>query len=78
MHHQRYRRACGQCLARRNHDGLKVREGVYGLQTGIDSKRLFPTSRLLSSITGMPIPRNKAVVGENAFAHESASTSTAC
>ena len=36
---------------------LKVREGVYGLQTGIDSKRLFPTSRLLSSITGMPIPQ---------------------
>ena len=34
-------------------------------------KRLFPTSRLLSNITGMPIPRNKAIVGENAFAHES-------
>src|SRR5512139_2237744 len=50
---------------------LKVREGIYGLHTGIDSKRLFPTSRLLSSITGMPIPRNKAIVGENAFAHES-------
>jgi 2-isopropylmalate synthase len=50
---------------------LKVREGVYGLHTGIDTRRLFPTSRLLSSITGMPIPRNKAVVGENAFAHES-------
>jgi len=50
---------------------LKVREGIYGLHTGIDTKRLFPTSRLLSSITGMPIPRNKAVVGENAFAHES-------
>ena len=50
---------------------LKVREGIYGLHTGIDGKRLFPTSRLLSSITGMPIPRNKAIVGENAFAHES-------
>jgi len=50
---------------------LKVRLGLYGLHTGIDTKRLFPTSRLLSSITGMPIPRNKAVVGENAFAHES-------
>ena len=50
---------------------LKVREGIYGLHTGIDTKRLFPTSRLLSSITGLPIPRNKAVVGENAFAHES-------
>jgi 2-isopropylmalate synthase len=31
---------------------------------------LYPTSRLVSSITGIPIPRNKAVVGENAFAHE--------
>jgi 2-isopropylmalate synthase len=50
---------------------IKVREGIYGLHTGIDTRRLFPTSRLLSSITGMPIPRNKAVVGENAFAHES-------
>jgi 2-isopropylmalate synthase len=50
---------------------LKVRESLYGLHTGIDSKRLFPTSRLLSSITGLPIPRNKAIVGENAFAHES-------
>jgi 2-isopropylmalate synthase len=50
---------------------LKVREGIYGLHTGIDTRRLFPASRLLSSITGMPIPRNKAVVGENAFAHES-------
>ena len=50
---------------------LEVRKGVYGLHTGIDGKRLFPTSRLLSSITGMPIPRNKAIVGENAFAHES-------
>ncbi len=50
---------------------IKVREGLYGLHTGIDTKRLFPTSRLLSSITGLPIPRNKAIVGENAFAHES-------
>ena len=50
---------------------IKVREGIYGLHTGIDTRRLFPTCRLLSSITGMPIPRNKAVVGENAFAHES-------
>jgi 2-isopropylmalate synthase len=50
---------------------IRTREGVLGVHTGIDTKRLFPTSRLLSSITGMPIPRNKAVVGENAFAHES-------
>ena len=50
---------------------MKTREALLGLHTGIDTRRLFPTSRLLSSITGMSIPRNKAVVGENAFAHES-------
>ncbi len=50
---------------------MKTREALLGFHTGIDTKRLFPTSRLLSSITGMTIPRNKAVVGENAFAHES-------
>jgi 2-isopropylmalate synthase len=50
---------------------MKTREALLGLRTGIDTRRLFPTSRLLSSITGMSIPRNKAVVGENAFAHES-------
>jgi 2-isopropylmalate synthase len=41
-----------------------------GVHTGIHTARLFPASRLLSQVTGMPIPRNKAVVGENAFAHE--------
>ena len=50
---------------------MKTREGLLGFHTGIDTRRLFPTSRLLASITGMTIPRNKAVVGENAFAHES-------
>lgn len=61
----------GNCSLEEIVMALKVRQGVFGLQTGIDTHKLFPTSRLLSSITGMPIPRNKAVVGENAFAHES-------
>ncbi len=50
---------------------LKTRASFFHLRTDIDTTRLYPTSRLVSSITGMPIPRNKAVVGENAFAHES-------
>lgn len=50
---------------------LKTREVFFNLRTGIHTTRLYPTSRLLSNIVGMPIPRNKAVVGENAFAHES-------
>ena len=50
---------------------LKTRAAFYNLGTGVHTTRLYPTSRLIASITGMPIPRNKAVVGENAFAHES-------
>ena len=50
---------------------MRVRDQFYGLNTGIISQKLYPTSRLVSSITGMPIPRNKAVIGENAFSHES-------
>jgi 2-isopropylmalate synthase len=61
----------GNCSLEEVVMALKTRESFFGLHTGIDSKRLFPTSRLVSSITGMPIPRNKAVIGENAFAHES-------
>ncbi|MEM6553642.1 MAG: 2-isopropylmalate synthase [Planctomycetota bacterium] len=42
-----------------------------GYTTGIDISRIFPTSRMVSSLTGLLVQRNKAVVGENAFAHES-------
>ena len=61
----------GNCSLEEIVMAMKTRESLFGFHTGIDTKRLFPTSRLLSSITGMAIPRNKAVVGENAFAHES-------
>ena len=49
---------------------IKTRAEYFGLETGIDTTRLYPTSRLVSNITGMHPPRNKAVVGENAFSHE--------
>jgi len=49
---------------------LRTRRDVYGLRTRIDTTRLFRTSRLLSAITGVAVQPNKAVVGENAFAHE--------
>ena len=61
----------GNCSLEEIVMAMKTRESLFGFHTGVDTKRLFPTSRLLSSITGMAIPRNKAVVGENAFAHES-------
>ena len=50
---------------------LKVRAPHFGLRTNIDTRKLYPTSRLLTQVTGQAVPRNKAVVGENAFAHES-------
>jgi 2-isopropylmalate synthase len=61
----------GNCSLEEIVMALKTREAFFNATTGVNSTRLYPTSRLVSSITGMPIPRNKAVIGENAFAHES-------
>src|SRR6202045_3874277 len=60
----------GNCSLEEVVMALKTRAAFFNVTTGIQTSRLYPTSRLVSSITGMPIPRNKAVVGENAFAHE--------
>ncbi len=52
--------------------GLRVRQDLFGgLTTGIDTRELARTSRLVSRLTGYPVQYNKAVVGRNAFAHES-------
>ncbi|HEY8054204.1 MAG: 2-isopropylmalate synthase [Steroidobacterales bacterium] len=61
----------GNCSLEEVVMALKTRAAFFNVSTGVQTTRLYPTSRLVSSITGMPIPRNKAVVGENAFAHES-------
>ncbi|MFO0956103.1 MAG: 2-isopropylmalate synthase [Isosphaeraceae bacterium] len=50
---------------------LKTRHDHFGLDTNIKTERLFPVSRMVSSITGLVVQRNKAIVGKNAFAHES-------
>ncbi|MBI3863993.1 MAG: 2-isopropylmalate synthase [Planctomycetia bacterium] len=49
---------------------LRTRSDYYKLTTGINTKKLCGVSRLVSSITGMTVQRNKAIVGQNAFAHE--------
>jgi 2-isopropylmalate synthase len=49
---------------------LRTRKDYYGVESRINTQKLFPTSRLVSSITGMKVQRNKAIVGQNAFAHE--------
>ncbi len=49
---------------------LRTRGDYYGVTTNINTPKLCPTSRLVSKITGMAVQRNKAIVGQNAFAHE--------
>jgi 2-isopropylmalate synthase len=49
---------------------LAVRKESFGVTTNINLKHLFPTSRMLTEITGAQVAPNKAVVGSNAFAHE--------
>lgn len=61
----------GNCSLEEVVMALRTRETFFNARTNIQSQKLYPASRLVSSITGMPIPRNKAIVGENAFAHES-------
>ncbi|HEX8521553.1 MAG TPA: 2-isopropylmalate synthase [Tepidisphaeraceae bacterium] len=50
---------------------LKTRSDFYKIATRIDSTKLHPASRMVSTLTGMIVQRNKAIVGQNAFAHES-------
>jgi len=50
---------------------LRTRSDRYDIETNIDTTKIVPTSKLVSQITGMPIQPNKAIVGANAFAHES-------
>ncbi|MGA7227772.1 MAG: 2-isopropylmalate synthase [Acidimicrobiia bacterium] len=50
---------------------LRVREDVFGVGIEVSSEEIFETSRLVAEKTGYPVQYNKAVVGRNAFAHES-------
>ncbi len=50
---------------------IRVREDVHGLSSGINTREIARTSRMVSRLTGYAVQPNKAVVGRNAFAHES-------
>lgn len=50
---------------------LRTRQANFAVDTRIISEKIYPTSRLITSITGVPVQPNKAIVGANAFAHES-------
>ena len=50
---------------------VKTRQDIFACDTRIDTSHIVPASKLVSSITGFPVQPNKAIVGANAFAHES-------
>lgn len=50
---------------------LRTRRDRFGVDTRVVTEKIYATSRLITSITGVPVQPNKAIVGANAFAHES-------
>jgi 2-isopropylmalate synthase len=50
---------------------LRTRKAIMPADTGVAAEKIYPTSKLISSITGVSVQPNKAIVGANAFAHES-------
>ncbi len=62
----------GNCSLEEIVMAMKTRADYYkGFNNNIVTKKLFPTSKMVSTFTGLHVQRNKAIVGENAFAHES-------
>src|SRR5262249_16868055 len=60
----------GNCALEEIVMAVRTRSDYFKLQTTIQTRRLYPTSRLVSHVTGIAVQRNKAIVGQNAFAHE--------
>ncbi len=50
---------------------LRTRADYFSVQTGVDTREFYRTSRLVADLLGMPVPANKAIVGSNAFSHSS-------
>ncbi|MES2202551.1 MAG: 2-isopropylmalate synthase [candidate division FCPU426 bacterium] len=61
----------GNCSLEEVVMALKVRKSLFKVETGIKTREITRSSRLVSTITGMVVQPNKAIVGANAFAHES-------
>ena len=60
----------GNCSLEEVVMAMRTRNDYYHCDTRVNSKKLLPTSLLVTQVTGMQIQRNKAIVGRNAFAHE--------
>lgn len=51
--------------------GIRTRADYYKLNTGIDPREFYRTSRMVAEMLGTPVPPNKAIIGQNAFSHSS-------
>ncbi|NRA63145.1 MAG: 2-isopropylmalate synthase [Pseudobacteriovorax sp.] len=60
----------GNCALEEVVMALHTRKDHFGLETNIDTTKLYSASQLVSAVTGLDVQRNKAIVGQNAFAHE--------
>jgi 2-isopropylmalate synthase len=60
----------GNCALEEVVMAVRTRADYFQLNTSINTRRLYPTSRLVANVTGIQVQRNKAIVGQNAFAHE--------
>ena len=60
----------GNCSMEEVVMALKTRHDLMGVQSRINTQQIYPASRLLSQVIGQPVPANKPIVGDNAFAHE--------
>jgi 2-isopropylmalate synthase len=49
---------------------LRTRKDLFGIETGINTQEIYPSSAMVTNLTGMMVQPNKAIVGRNAFAHE--------
>jgi 2-isopropylmalate synthase len=49
---------------------LRTRKDLFGIETGIDTREIYPSSSMVTNLTGLMVQPNKAIVGRNAFAHE--------
>src|SRR5713226_1761693 len=60
----------GNCALEEIVMAVRTRNEYYELDVGVNTTRLWPTRRLVARVTGIHVKRNKAIVGQNAFAHE--------
>jgi 2-isopropylmalate synthase len=60
----------GNCSLEEVVMALRTRHEFYRVETGIDTTKLYPASRVVTAVTGSRVQPNKAIVGRNAFAHE--------